>query len=263
MSRTAERNPEVRELLERKYRHGFVTDIESDTLPPGLDEDVIRVISARKDEPEFLLDWRLRAYRYWREAKEPCWAKLNIPPIDYQAISYYSAPGPAKDAPKSLGRSGPAASRDLRQAGHSAARTGPPGRRGGGRRVRQRVGGHHLQESPGRGRRDFLLLLRGGARTPGTGAQVPGQRGAVPRQLLRGAEFGGVYRRLVRLHSEAHEMPDGVVHVLPHQRAEHGPVRAHPDRRRRRQRSQLPGRLHCADARRKPVACRRGGTGRG
>ena len=63
MSRTAERNPEVRELLERKYRHGFVTDIESDTLPPGLDEEVIRVISARKDEPEFLLDWRLRAYR--------------------------------------------------------------------------------------------------------------------------------------------------------------------------------------------------------
>ena len=102
MSRTAERNPEVRELLERKYRHGFVTDIESDTLPPGLDEDVIRVISARKDEPEFLLDWRLRAYRYWREAREPSWAKLNIPPIDYQAISYYSAPGAAKDAPKSL-----------------------------------------------------------------------------------------------------------------------------------------------------------------
>ena len=102
MSRAAEQNPEVRELLERKYRHGFVTDIESDTLPPGLDEDVIRVISARKDEPEFLLDWRLRAYRYWRQAKEPCWAKLNIPPIDYQAISYYSAPGPARDAPKSL-----------------------------------------------------------------------------------------------------------------------------------------------------------------
>ncbi len=102
MSRTAERNPEVRQLLERKYRHGFVTDIESDTLPPGLDEDVIRVISARKEEPEFLLDWRLRAYRYWREAQEPSWAKLNIPPIDYQAISYYSAPGAAKDAPKSL-----------------------------------------------------------------------------------------------------------------------------------------------------------------
>ena len=102
MSRAAESNPEVRELLERKYRHGFVTDIESDTLPPGLDEDVIRVISARKDEPEYLLDWRLRAYRYWRQAREPSWAKLNIPPIDYQAISYYSAPGPAKDAPKSL-----------------------------------------------------------------------------------------------------------------------------------------------------------------
>ncbi|MCY4255377.1 MAG: Fe-S cluster assembly protein SufB [Gammaproteobacteria bacterium] len=102
MSDPAARNPEVQELLQRKYRHGFVTDIESDTLPPGLDEEVVRVISARKEEPEFLLDWRLRAYRYWREAAEPSWAKLNIPPIDYQAISYYSAPGPAKDAPKSL-----------------------------------------------------------------------------------------------------------------------------------------------------------------
>ncbi|MCY4157036.1 MAG: Fe-S cluster assembly protein SufB [Gammaproteobacteria bacterium] len=102
MSAPAARNPEVQELLQRKYRHGFVTDIESDTLPPGLDEEVVRVISARKEEPEFLLDWRLRAYRYWREAAEPSWAKLKIPPIDYQAISYYSAPGPAKDAPKSL-----------------------------------------------------------------------------------------------------------------------------------------------------------------
>ena len=102
MSQVADRNPEIRELLQQKYRHGFVTDIESDTLPPGLDEDVIRVISARKGEPEFLLDWRLRAFRYWLEAKEPSWAKLNIPPIDYQSISYYSAPGAAKDAPKSL-----------------------------------------------------------------------------------------------------------------------------------------------------------------
>ena len=102
MSAPASRNPEVEELLQRNYRHGFVTDIESDTLPPGLDEEVVRVISARKEEPEFLLDWRLRAYRYWREAAEPSWAKLKIPPIDYQAISYYSAPGPAKDAPKSL-----------------------------------------------------------------------------------------------------------------------------------------------------------------
>jgi len=88
MSAPAARNPEIQELLQRKYQHGFVTDIESDTLPPGLDEDVIRVISARKEEPEFLLDWRLRAFRYWREAREPSWAKLNIPPIDYQAISY-------------------------------------------------------------------------------------------------------------------------------------------------------------------------------
>ncbi len=84
------------------YRHGFVTDIESDTLPPGLDEDVIRVISRKKDEPQFLLDWRLRAFRHWQTMQEPAWAYVRYPPIDFQSISYYSAPKQNKDGPKSL-----------------------------------------------------------------------------------------------------------------------------------------------------------------
>jgi len=92
----------IGEIVDRKYRHGFVTDIESDTVPPGLDEDVVRMISRRKREPEFLLQWRLRAFRHWLTQREPAWAKLHHAPIDYQAISYYSAPKRTNDGPKSI-----------------------------------------------------------------------------------------------------------------------------------------------------------------
>jgi len=89
-------------VLARGYQHGFVTDIESDTVPPGLDEETIRFISAKKKEPQFLLDWRLRALERWFTMKEPHWGKLKYKPIDYQAISYYSAPKAKTDGPKSL-----------------------------------------------------------------------------------------------------------------------------------------------------------------
>ncbi|HXS30142.1 MAG TPA: Fe-S cluster assembly protein SufB [Steroidobacteraceae bacterium] len=89
-------------VLARGYQHGFVTDIESDTVPPGLDEETIRFISAKKKEPQFLLDWRLRALERWFTMKEPHWGKLRYKPIDYQAISYYSAPKAKTDGPKSL-----------------------------------------------------------------------------------------------------------------------------------------------------------------
>jgi Fe-S cluster assembly protein SufB len=95
-------NPEVTAVLGRGYQHGFVTDIESDTIPPGLDEETVRFISAKKKEPQFLLDWRLRALERWLTMKEPHWAKLKYKPIDYQGISYYSAPKLNSDGPKSL-----------------------------------------------------------------------------------------------------------------------------------------------------------------
>jgi Fe-S cluster assembly protein SufB len=95
-------DPSLDTVLTRGYQHGFVTDIESDTVPPGLDEETIRFISAKKGEPQFLLDWRLRALERWLTMKEPHWAKVNYPPIDYQAISYYSAPKVNTDGPKSL-----------------------------------------------------------------------------------------------------------------------------------------------------------------
>ena len=93
---------DVEALIERGYEHGFFTDIESDTVAPGLDEDVIRLISKKKKEPAFMLDWRLRAYRHWKTMSEPTWASIEHPPINYQSISYYSSPKSKTDAPKSL-----------------------------------------------------------------------------------------------------------------------------------------------------------------
>jgi Fe-S cluster assembly protein SufB len=89
-------------LFNREYSAGFVTDLEADTVPPGLNEDVIRFISAKKGEPEWLLEWRLEAYRHWKDMRHPTWAHVHFPPIDYQAISYYSAPKSTEDKPKSL-----------------------------------------------------------------------------------------------------------------------------------------------------------------
>ena len=89
-------------LAEQEYKYGFVTNIESETLPPGLNEDVIKFISNKKGEPKWLTDWRLKAYKIWLKMKEPHWANIEYPPIDYQAISYFSATKNAADAPKSL-----------------------------------------------------------------------------------------------------------------------------------------------------------------
>lgn len=82
-------NAEVEAALNRRYEAGFVTDIESTTLPPGLNEDTVRQLSAIKGEPEWMTEWRLAAYRHWLTMPEPDWAKLEIAPIDYQAVSYY------------------------------------------------------------------------------------------------------------------------------------------------------------------------------
>ncbi|MGY8865903.1 MAG: Fe-S cluster assembly protein SufB [Methylophagaceae bacterium] len=98
----AEQKQQIEEFVPSEYSAGFVTDIESDSLPPGLSEDVVRQISAIKGEPEFLLEWRLKAYRHWLTLETPEWAHVTYPEIDYQAISYYSAPKQKTDGPKSL-----------------------------------------------------------------------------------------------------------------------------------------------------------------
>ena len=98
----ATESKDIAGLVGRKYQHGFVTDIEEDRVPPGLNEDIVRLISAKKGEPEFLTEWRLKAYRHWLTMAEPTWAQVRYAPIDYQAISYYAAPKNPDDAPKSL-----------------------------------------------------------------------------------------------------------------------------------------------------------------
>lgn len=97
-----EQSQQLESMTQREYKAGFVTDIEADSLPPGLNEDVVREISRIKGEPEFMLEWRLKAYRHWLTMETPEWAHVHYPEIDYQNISYYSAPKKKDDGPKSL-----------------------------------------------------------------------------------------------------------------------------------------------------------------
>ena len=92
----------IENFVNKKYEHGFVTDIETETIAPGLNEDVIRAISSRKNEPDFMLEWRLQAYRQWLKMTEPEWAHVNYDPIKFDEISYFAAPKSDKDRPKSL-----------------------------------------------------------------------------------------------------------------------------------------------------------------
>jgi len=97
-----EPNKYLKEITEEKYKYGFTTDVQTDIIPIGLNEDVVRLISAKKDEPEWLLEFRLKAYRHWLTLEMPTWAHLTIPEIDYQSISYYADPTKKKEGPKSL-----------------------------------------------------------------------------------------------------------------------------------------------------------------
>jgi Fe-S cluster assembly protein SufB len=92
----------VEELVNREYAFGFRSDFDTDLAPKGLGEDVVRLISAKKREPDWLLDWRLAAFRHWRTLEEPRWQNVHHPPIDYQDMHYWAAPKPNGPAPKSL-----------------------------------------------------------------------------------------------------------------------------------------------------------------
>ena len=96
-----------------EYRHGFVTDIEEDSIKPGLSEEVVRLISAKKNEPEFMLEWRLKAYHHWLTLEVPTWSMVHYPPIDYDSIVYYAAPkkSSANDSGNGPERDGPGCSR--------------------------------------------------------------------------------------------------------------------------------------------------------
>ena len=99
-------------LVKKEYKYGFYTDVDADSAPPGLDEDIVRLISAKKHEPKFMLDWRLKAYRHWLTMKEPTWPHVHYPPIDYQKSVYYSAEEERRRASEP-GGSGPKTPGDL------------------------------------------------------------------------------------------------------------------------------------------------------
>src|SRR6478609_5910956 len=92
----------IDEVVANDYKYGFTTNIEQEFAAKGLSEDTVRFISAKKQEPEWMLEWRLKAYRAWLKMQEPTWANVKFPPIDYQAIRYYAAPKQKGDGPKSL-----------------------------------------------------------------------------------------------------------------------------------------------------------------
>nr|HPK65792.1 Fe-S cluster assembly protein SufB [Thermoanaerobaculia bacterium] len=95
-------NDTIEQLATQEYKYGFVTDIEQVKLPAGLSEEIVQRISALKGEPDWMLEWRLKAYRHWLTMREPTWHNVTYPPIDYQAVHYYAAPKSLKDGPKSL-----------------------------------------------------------------------------------------------------------------------------------------------------------------
>ncbi len=111
----------IESLATKEYKWGFVTDIDADTVPPGLNEDVIRLISAKKKEPEFMLEWRLKAYRHWLTMTEPNWANVHYPPIDYQKHRLLLGPQIRQSRPEEPGRGRSGAAQHLREARHPPA----------------------------------------------------------------------------------------------------------------------------------------------
>ena len=187
---------QVRRIDVDQYKYGFVTDIESDKAPKGLSEDIVRFISAKKNEPEWMLAWRLDAYRRWLTMREPTWARVDYPPIDYQDLYYYSAPK-KKAGPKSLDEVDPEILKTYeklgiplreqevllgveRPAGEDEARRGRQRLRPGRGRcgVRFGLGRDHLPGGAGQGRRDLHADLGGAAQASRSGEEISRHGGA-------------------------------------------------------------------------------------
>ena len=158
---------QIKELTNTDYKYGFVTDVEQDIAPKGLNEDIVRLISSKKGEPEWLLEWRLQAYRKWLTMTEPTWANVHYPAIDYQKITYYSAPKKraAGEGPKSLAEVDPELVKMYERLGISLAE-------------QERLQGVAVDAVPGVGRGDAgrgLHRLRRDARAVGERLRVSGR----------------------------------------------------------------------------------------
>ena len=205
-----DREPEIAQ----DYEWGFSSDIEQEFAPKGLNEDTVRFISAKKNEPEWMLDWRLKAYRAWLEMEEVSWAKLDIPDDRLPGrLLLRRAQGEAEARQPRRGRSrNPARLREARHPdrGAEGARRGRGRAQGRGRRgVRQRSRRHHLPRGAEEGRRHLPLDLRGDPRISRAGAKISRQRRAAARQLLRLPQQRGLLRRHLRLRPRGRALPDG------------------------------------------------------
>ena len=210
-----------------------------------------------------MLEWRLKAYRHWLTMKEPTLGQREVSARSTTRRSSTTRRRRRRTGPKSLDEVDPELLETYEKLGIPLHERASAGRRRGGCGVRQRLGGDHLQGEARRARHHLLLLLRGGAESPGAGARST-SASVVPYTdnffaALNSAVFtDGSFV----LHPQGRALPDGAVDLLPHQRRQHRPVRAHADHRRRRRLRELPGRLHGADARREPAARGGGRAGR-
>ncbi len=248
----------VREIDVDKYKYGFTTDIESVRAPKGLSEDIVRFISAKKGEPEWLLAWRLEAYRRWRTLQEPTWARVHYPKIDYEDLYYYSAPK-STEGPKSLADVDPELLRMYEKLGiplkEQAVLAGVEGAKVTGPRIAVDAVFDSVsvvttfKEELGRAGVIFCSISEAVREHPELVRKYLGSVVPNHRQLFRDAELGGLLRRLVRVCARRRPLPDGAFDLLPHQREEHRAVRAHAHHRRQGRLCELSRRLHRADAR--------------
>ena len=259
-------NEEALRQVSGDYKYGLVTEIESEFAPKGLNEDIVRFISAKKGEPEWLLEWRLKAYRHWLNMEEPGLGQARLSRRStIQDAYYYAAPKSKEDRPKSLDEVDPELLETYEKLGiplkEQEVLAGVERRGGCG--VRFRLGGDDLQGEADEGRRHLLLDLRGGARASRSGARNISARSCPTRDNFYAALNSAVFSDGSFVYiPKGVRCPMELSHLFPHQRREHRPVRAHADRRRRGRLRQLPRRLHRAAARREPAPRRGGRAGR-
>ena len=205
-------------VVNQDYKYGFVTDVDADTIPRGLNEDIVRTISAKKNEPQWLLDWRLKAYHQWvkMEKKEgaPKWANIHYPPINYQDIIYYAAPKDMADRPKSLDEVDPEVLKTYEKLGIPL------------KEQEMLVGvavdavfdsvsvATTFKRKAGRDGGPLLLILRGGSAVPRPREEISRVSRALHGQLLCHTELCGLQRWIVLLYSQGREMSHGAFHVF-------------------------------------------------
>ena len=177
----AEKDKELIEDIEKQeYKYGFTSDIETETIPRGLNEEVVRLISTKKGEPEWMTERRLKAYRHWLNMVPPTWAHLTIPPIDFQDVIYYAAPKPSKKL-ASMDEVDPELKRTFDKAGYSTR--GTDGAGGCRRRCRDglRIGQNDLQGDAGRKGNHLLFDVRGDSGLSRVDSEISGKRGPLYR----------------------------------------------------------------------------------